>query len=163
MRQTLVIIPCGRSKVWDRKPGRGPVPARGAYVGAPFVVNRAYAEHFGDAWIILSAKYGFVPPDVMIPGPYDVTFRRRSTGPVAVNVLRQQILELELDRFDLVAGLGGYAYRTALAQAWSGFPARLVFPFAGQPIGKALRAMKQAVADDQPGFALPERTDDGGA
>ena len=57
---TLVIVPCGKSKIWDRDPDAGPTAARAAYVGSPFKVNREYAETFGEAWVILSAKYGFL-------------------------------------------------------------------------------------------------------
>lgn len=35
--------------------------AEEAYTGTPFVVNREYARSFGDAWVILSAKYGADP------------------------------------------------------------------------------------------------------
>jgi hypothetical protein len=59
MDEALVIIPCGQAKLWDDDPQRGPTPARDAYTGAPFKVNRAYAERHGDRWVILSAKYGF--------------------------------------------------------------------------------------------------------
>ena len=67
--ETLVIIPCGQAKVWAGEPQRGPTPAGEAYTGAPFKVNRAYAERHGDRWVILSAKYGFIPPDSLLPGP----------------------------------------------------------------------------------------------
>jgi len=39
-------------------------------------VNREYAEHFGDRWVILSAKYGFLNPEDTIEGTYNVTFKR---------------------------------------------------------------------------------------
>src|SRR4051794_17641224 len=70
----LIIVPCGRSKVWDRSPDLGPTAAQDAYVGGPFKLNRAYAERFGQRWVILSAKYGFIDPAFVIPGPYDTTF-----------------------------------------------------------------------------------------
>ena len=73
MGEILVIVPCGQGKIWDTEPDRGPVAARDAYTGAPFKVNRAYAERFASYWVILSAKYGFIPPDYLIPGPYNVT------------------------------------------------------------------------------------------
>jgi hypothetical protein len=63
----LVVVPCGKSKVWDREPHRGPTPAREAYVGNLFKVGRRYAEAFSDEWVILSAKYGLIQPDFVIP------------------------------------------------------------------------------------------------
>src|SRR3954451_7073086 len=106
MPNTLVIVPCGQAKVWDDDPDRGPTPARGAYTGAPFKVNRDYAERLGDRWVIPSAKYGFIAPDFPIPGPYNVTFKKRATNPVEVATLREQIRERGLDEFPRVVGLG---------------------------------------------------------
>ena len=71
----LVVVPCGMRKIWDMNPSAGPTPAKNAYVGAPFKVNRAYAEKFADRWVILSAKYGFIDLDFVIPENYDVTFK----------------------------------------------------------------------------------------
>ncbi len=141
----LVIVPCGQSKVWDREPERGAVAARHAYTGAPFKVNREYAERFADRWVILSARYGFVPPDYPIPGPYNVTFKRTSTGPVGADQMRRQVKEQGLDRFDTVVGLGGKEYRAMVEDAFAGTHARLEFPFAGLPISKAMQAVKQTV------------------
>jgi hypothetical protein len=31
-----------------------------------------FAERFGDAWVVLSAKDGFIPPEFTIPAPYEV-------------------------------------------------------------------------------------------
>jgi len=44
---TLVIVPCGRSKIWDKNPDAGPTVAKDAYAGSPFKVNRRYAERVG--------------------------------------------------------------------------------------------------------------------
>ena len=96
MNGLLVIVPCGQSKIWDREPGRGPAPARDAYTGAPFKVNRQYAEKFGSRWLVLSAKFGFISPDFLIAGPYNVTFKKKATGPVSLRELRQQVKEIAL-------------------------------------------------------------------
>ncbi len=72
-RRTLVIVPCGRAKVWDKHPDAGPTQARAAYVGAPFVVNREYAETFGSAWVVLirpnSLHLNIVPPPGLAASP----------------------------------------------------------------------------------------------
>jgi len=110
MGEMLVIVPCGQSKVWDDEPERGPVMARDAYTGSPFRVNRAYAEAFASRWVILSAKYGFISPDFLIPGPYNVTFKKRVTNPVGLARLIVQIKELRLDEAPRMIGLGGKEY-----------------------------------------------------
>lgn len=143
--QTLVVVPCGSRKIWATHLGAGPVPARDAYTGTPFKVNREYAETIGDDWVILSAKYGFLRPDDLIPGPYEVTFKRKNTDPVSVTVLREQIRACDLVRFDRVIGLGGVEYRQAMAEAF-GLRVALEFPFAGMQLGYSLQAAKVAVA-----------------
>ena len=143
---TLVIVPCGQGKVWDRDPLRGPTYAADAYTGAPFKVNKKYALYFGEVWIVLSAKYGFIKPDFLIPSSYNVTFKRKATNPVSVPVLRSQMKEQRLDDFDTVIGLGGKEYRLAVEEAFEGTSVDLDFPFSGLPIGKAMQAAKRAVA-----------------
>ena len=151
-RGLLVVIPCGQKKIWDKDPLAGPTRARDAYKGAPFTVNRNYAEHFGEAWVILSAKYGFISPDFELPESYNVTFKRKSTNPVSVAKLRAQVHGLNLVRFPNVVGLGGKEYRFALEQAFHGENVKLHFPFAGpgMGIGKMMQAIKRAIASNDP-------------
>ena len=152
MNRTLVIVPCGVAKIWDKEQHRGPTPAREAYVGAPFKVNREYAERFGDRWVILSAKYGLIDPDFLIPGPYNVTFKRKSPELVTIATLRRQIESLKLDSFATIIALGGKEYRGVLEEAFANARSQLHFPFAGLPIGKSMQAMRRALAN---GRALP--------
>ena len=140
----LVIVPCGIAKIWDKHPGAGPTAAADAYIGSPFVVNRAYAERAGGYWVILSAKYGFLRPADIIPGPYNTTFKRKSTNPIGVAALREQVPRMRLDRYAEVVGLGGKEYRAAIAAAFEGTAVALTFPFAGLPIGKEMGATKRA-------------------
>jgi len=148
----LVIVPCGSSKIWNVEPCHGPIQASEAYIGTPFKLNRRYAERFGDDWVVLSAKYGFISPEFVIPGPYEVTFNRKSTNPVSHDVLRRQVIDMQLHRFDVVVGLGGRAYRDALTTAFADTPVRLEFPFAGLPIGRMLQATRRALDSNHPGF-----------
>ena len=63
----------------------------------------------------------------MVPGPYNVTFKQRSTNPVTVDVLRGQVAELGLDRYDVLA-LGGAEYRQAITAAFTGTTTSMRFP-----------------------------------
>jgi hypothetical protein len=126
------------------------VPARLAYTGPPFKVNREYAEHFSEIWVILSAKYGFLNPEDIIEGPYNVTFKRRSPPPIGHAALRGQVRDQGLDRFDDVIGLGGRDYRAVIEHAFAASRATLHFPFSGMTLGKSLQAAKQAIANDRP-------------
>lgn len=141
---TLVIIPCGQSKVWDKIPDKGPTPARIAYTGVPFKVNMKYAERHGGTWLILSAKYGFITPDFLIPGPYNVTFKKKKTNPITADTLRQQIVEQRLDSFDEIIGLGGKDYREAIGTAFSHFGMKVSFPFGGLNLFDSMKAISKA-------------------
>jgi hypothetical protein len=150
MKSLLVIVPCGQKKLWDRDSNAGPTAAKNVYTGSPFRVNREYAEHFAEKWVVLSAKYGFVEPDFQIPGPYNITFKRKSSGPITTAMLREQIRKLMLDRFSKVVGLGGKDYRQAINDAFEGMSVKPEFPFAGLQIGKMMQATKRAVATNNP-------------
>lgn len=141
----LVIVPCGRSKVWSKRPDAGPTPAADAYTGAPFTLNRQYAEASDGDWVILSAKYGFLRPSDLISGPYEVTFKNPFTRPIAIDALRDQVRQMGLDRYAEVVGLGGKEYRAAVEGAFRGTSVTLRFPFSGLSIGKAMGATKRAI------------------
>jgi hypothetical protein len=113
-------------------------------------VNRAHAKEFGDAWVILSAKYGFLSPADLIPGDYNVTFKRRSTHPISTNDLRQQVASQHLASFARVIALGGRDYRSRIEDAFAGSTVDLVFPFSGMTLGVSLGAAKRAVASGVP-------------
>jgi hypothetical protein len=141
----LVVVPCGKSKIWDKHADQGAVPAHVAYTGAMCRLNRQYAEQFGDAWIMLSPKYGFFAPNFVIPETYNISFRLPATHPIAVEELQHQVQALGLDAYSDVTALGGSGYRGAIVAAFAGTEARLHAPFAGLPIGKMMQATKAAV------------------
>jgi hypothetical protein len=138
------------AKVWDKHPDAGPTPACDAYTGSPFKVNRAYAERFGDSWVILSAKFGYLWPGDPVPGPYNVTFKRRSPAPISAGDLRRQVADRHLDSFDRVIALGGRDYRSQIEAAFAGIATDLLFPFSGMPLGVSLGAAKRAVTSGRP-------------
>jgi hypothetical protein len=144
--ERLVIIACGKRKIWDKCPNAGPTAAADAYIGTPLVVNRRYAERSGGDWVILSAKYGFLWPTDVIPGPYDTTFKAASTNPIGVATLREQVQKMGLNRRSEVVGLGGVEYRAAITAAFEGTAVSLTFPFAGMSLGVAQGATKRATA-----------------
>ena len=146
----LVVVSCGMRKIWDANSSAGPTPARNAYVGAPFKVNREYAEKFADRWVILSAKYGFIDPDFIIPENYNVTFKRPKTHPISVHDLRRQIIEKGLSKFSKVVVLGGRDYVDVTRRAFEGFKVTIVAPTLGLPIGKAMSRVRKAIQGGEP-------------
>lgn len=140
---TVVVVPCGKAKVWAKEPERGPALAREAYVGSPFKVNRGYAEAVAPGrWLILSAKYGLLDPDQLIED-YDVSFNRPASGPIETAALAAQARARGLT--GPVVGLGGQSYVEALRGALSGLEGvELSFPFEGMSLGYMMAAVKRA-------------------
>jgi hypothetical protein len=69
----IVLVACSGQKL-DHA-----APAKDLYVSDLFKKARAYAEKFGCAWYILSAKHGVVSPDTVIE-PYDETLNTKSAA-----------------------------------------------------------------------------------
>jgi hypothetical protein len=70
----LVVVPRVRSTIEDRESERRLVTVAEAYTGTLFPLSRQYVEGFGDAWVLLSAKYGLVAPNFSTPEPYGGPF-----------------------------------------------------------------------------------------
>ncbi len=64
--KALIIVPCGKKKIWDKNPSASPTPARYAYTSNYFKLCVQYAEKFSDEWVIFSGKYGLISPDFII-------------------------------------------------------------------------------------------------
>ena len=146
----LCVVPCGKTKIWDKNPGLGPVAARAVYIG-PFAKKcREYAETFyPSSWCILSAKYGFVRPEEIIPGPYNVSFNDPKTNPIDVRTLALQVLEKGLNDFDQVIVLGGRNYRMIVEAVFT--DKRILTPLAScRGIGYMMSEMKSAVQMGKP-------------
>ncbi len=150
MAQTLIIVPCGSAKIWDKDPGRGCTPAREAYTGPPFTVNVRYAERFATQWRILSAKYGFIAPEFEICSSYNTTFKKKSSHPIGVDALHVQIRAQQLYEFDTCIGLGGKEYRAVLDAAFAPWSIQVIFPFAGLRLGDGMSAINDALQRGSP-------------
>jgi hypothetical protein len=145
MNDILVIVPCGTATIWDHEPWSGPTEAYNAYRGTPFKLNRAYAERFADRWMMLSPKFGFIRPNFSIAEPYDVSFRKKSSNPVHIDTLREQVEEFRLSTFRVAVGLGGREYRWVVELAFENTGVITVFPFADLPLGTKMNVIKHAI------------------
>jgi hypothetical protein len=114
----LVVVSCGRQKIWDNDPDAGPTAARDAYTSPVFKASRRYAEHFAKRWMILSAKYGFIDPDFIIPETYDRSFYDRDA--ISIAELKRQLATARLTGFDTVGVLGSEIYRDHVVMAFGG-------------------------------------------
>lgn len=139
----LVIIPCGSKKIWDKDPGAGQQKAKDAYIGGFFIKNRQYAEKQNCDWLILSAKYGFIEPDFIIPGNYNVTFKKSYPKPISDKELFDQYNEKQLSKYDEVIVLGGIDYISKVKKIFGG--ANIQAPFKGLPLGKMMSKINEAL------------------
>jgi len=73
-------------------------------------VQRVCGTVFSLSWVILSAKYGFLFPDDVISGPYNVSFNDKNTDPVTVKELRSQAKDKGLCNYERIVVLGGKNY-----------------------------------------------------
>ncbi|MDY7221550.1 DUF6884 domain-containing protein [Halalkalibacterium halodurans] len=146
---TLCIIPCGNKKIWDKQEGAGPVAASEAYIGTLHRLCAMYAERFFDHWVILSAKHGFLFPDDVVDGPYDVSFSHTHSGVITLDQLTEQVHEKMLDSVPHVVLLTGKKYRPIVEAC---FPQATVecplLSYSG--IGYMQQALKRAIEQKQP-------------
>lgn len=70
-----------------------------------------YAMRFYlSSWCILSAKYGFLFPNDIVPCSYNVSFNDRKTNPITTKELSAQARGKKLDRYEQIVVLGGKTY-----------------------------------------------------
>ena len=115
---SLCIISCSSKKIWDKNPELDSVKAQNAYISPFFKKCKAYADKFYEDWIILSAKYGFLYPNDIIPATYDVTFNSLNSEVISISELKEQINNKKLNQFEDIVVLGGAKYREIVKEAF---------------------------------------------
>jgi hypothetical protein len=138
----LVVAQCGGRKIWKDDASIRLIKAKDAYTSTYFKKQRAYAERFGDSWVILSAKYGFLDPEDKIED-YNVTFKKKSTQPISTDKLAEQVKRKKLGSFDEIVVLGGKEYLDSTIQAFAGTGVKISAPFKGLSIGKRMSAINE--------------------
>lgn len=151
----LCIVPCGRQKIWDRYPYRGPTPAREAYIGPFSKKCIEYAERFyPHSYRILSARYGFLRPEQEIEN-YNITFRDPEAIPNGD--LINQVIEQGLVNYDQIIILGGLLYREKVRDVFSQAAIilglqepQIIAPLEGLRIGQQIQRINLAIEDNIP-------------
>ena len=143
----LCVVPCGSLKIWDKNPNAGPVKAKNVYIGNFAKTCIEYAEKFyPNSYVILSAKYGFLFPDEIIPGNYNVTFKDPRTNPISVEELREQAEEKGLMKYDEIAVVAGSEYVKVVKKVFTG--KRIITPLKGLGgMGPMISAMRKAIKE----------------
>ena len=142
-QNVLVVVGCGKAKVWDRNPGAGAVPACDAYASSLFKLCRRYAIAVaGDRWAILSAKYGFLRPADLIM-QYNTAFGKNADA-ISVAELRAQWRQ-RFRHVRTVVSLASRAYNERLAAAVAE-TVRLEMPLAGLNLFQRTAWLSRAAA-----------------
>ncbi|MGY4690597.1 DUF6884 domain-containing protein [Salibacterium sp. K-3] len=110
----LCIIPCGKKKIWDTFPGTGPVYAKDAYIGTLHKKCRKYAESDNCAWVILSARHGFLLPYDVVPENYDTGFHFPKEQVIPDETLTRQWQDKNLHLTDSIVLLTGKKHEKVL-------------------------------------------------
>ena len=95
-------------------------------------------------WAIFSAKYGIISPDFIIYADYDVSFK---TAPFSSTEIRldQQLVDMEIEKYDSVIFLGGQSYYKKLESVCKHLNLPLQNPLAHLFIGQRMRLLKNAL------------------
>ena len=141
----LCVVPCGSLKIWDKNPNAGPVKARNVYIGNFARTCIEYAEKFyPGSYVILSAKYGFLFPDEIIPENYNVTFNDPRTNPIGVEELRKQAERKGLTKYDEIVVVAGSKYVKVVEKVFTG--KKIITPLKDLGgMGPMISAMKKAI------------------
>ncbi len=119
----LCIVPCGSKKIWKKNPNVGATEARNVYVGSFAKKCIEYAEKFHEGhYRILSAKYGLMLPDFIIPQDYNITFNKPSGNIVTIEKLKEQAMATGLKKeYREIIVLGGREYVLRIADVFDGY------------------------------------------
>lgn len=145
----LCIISCGSHKIWDdRNDITGAIKARHVYTGGLARKCKQYAETFyPDSWCILSAKYGFIFPDELIPGPYNCSFNNKDTNPINISELKQQVMEKQLFEYDNILTLAGKNYYYIICEVFNGYIIHDILK--GKGIGYRMQYLNNAIINNK--------------
>lgn len=126
---TLAIIPCTKAKIWDNLPHLGPVIAQNVYTNPFHSLARSYIQKRSNSWYIMSAKYGFLHPDDVIPETYDITFDRKNDPYISDEQLKFQMNEKNFSNFKNVIVICNERYVERIQRALSGLDINVEIPF----------------------------------
>ncbi len=148
--KTLCVVPCGYEKIWKKHPDAGPTRARDVYTGVFARKCQQYAiKFYPESYCILSAKYGFLWPDNIIPGPYDVTFKKQSTNPIPLHELKKNVIQKGLLEYDEIVVIAGRDYVQKVVQVFA--DKKVHIPLKGcRGFGDMMGRLKRAIVDGKP-------------
>lgn len=118
--------------------------ARELYISPWFRKARAYVEHTGSPWLILSAKHGLIDPGTVIE-PYDATLGAMDAP--ARCLWGARVLDGLARVVDVAAPLIVLAGRSYRDPVWPSIAARATAPMEGLGIGEQLAWLSRVTAN----------------
>lgn len=145
----LCIIPCGSRKIWDKgNVPEGAYRADQVYIGALHRKCQAYAKLFFPRWVILSAKHGFLDPQDLISGNYNLAFGTKDPDIISIEALQALSRAKGLAAYKDIVVLGGKKFMTLVPHVFAN--AAIAYPLVGsQGIGHMLQRLDRAVMTNQ--------------
>jgi hypothetical protein len=145
--KVLIIIPCGKSKIWAKNPNAGPVRAKDAYTSNYFKLCRLYAERFSDRWLIISGKYGVISPDFLLKTNYNKKLNISKTFRIKVS---KQIAPTISKGFKKIVSLCGQEYSPFLQDVFTSWGLEIYRPLQGLRIGVRQKTLKKCLIRNRP-------------
>lgn len=139
MGKKIVLVSCVSKK--DDKPRS----AENLYLSQWFKKASAYAKLICDEWYILSAKFGLLSPNAIIP-PYDVTLNNMKSANRklwAQNVFEQ--LKTIINPGDEIIFLAGTKYRENLISPLEKVGIQISIPMEGLRIGEQMSWLNKKI------------------
>jgi len=143
----LIIIPCGKKKIWAKDSSIRGVKAKDAYISNYFKLCKLYAERFSDKWLILSGKYGIIEPDFVIDNDYDT---KLNASKEFQDKVRKQLMPIIRESFTRVISLCGNDYSCFLKDILKPFGFIVETPFEKMKIGERQKQLKKCLERNKP-------------
>jgi hypothetical protein len=145
--KVLVIVPCGKRKIWEKHPSINVVRAKDAYISNYFRLCRSYAERFAGQWFILSGKHGIIEPDSLLSSGYNV---RLNASNAFEGKVKEQLRHIVSKGFTEIVSLCGKEYSDFLNSVLASFDLVVQMPLRGLRIGERQRQLKKCLKLNQP-------------
>lgn len=113
----LLIVSCGSKKIYDDNPSAKEIPFKDVYTGTYTKKLIEYATHTHYDFVILSAKYGFVFPDELCPGDYDVKFKPNEPESKIIKLQKQARVK-GLFKYNPIISLAGKTYSNIIKRVF---------------------------------------------
>jgi len=143
----LYILPCSKTKIWDTNSRLEPLqPSGDVYKGQLHLKGKSFVKFYqtsDPAYLILSAKYGFIYPETKIEN-YNETFKSKKPD---LKFLGDQIRKYCLYDTELVIVLGGSVYANVVRRVFKN--SKICVPLQFMPIGMMLFALNNPTSVKQ--------------